>query len=85
MVAKLVSGRQLREARMLAGLTIEKFAELTGYQPRTVRHWEGKGDKPPTNNPLTANRIEEVLLAAGVQVPLLGAGLRSRKPRLGKI
>src|SRR5262250_424238 len=48
-MSNIVSGRQIRAARMLAGLTQADLARAAGCHPRSVRYWENKGSKPPTN------------------------------------
>ena len=61
----LVTGRQLRAARVLAGLTQKTLAAALGLNERAVRLWERKHDRRPTGAPNDA-RIEEVLLDRGV-------------------
>jgi hypothetical protein len=40
----LVSSRQLKAARVLAGLTQAKLATEAGYNPDACRYWESRGD-----------------------------------------
>ncbi len=61
----LVTGRQLRAARVLAGLTQKTLGEALGVDERAVRFWERKHDRKPTGAPNDA-RIEQVLLERGV-------------------
>jgi DNA-binding transcriptional regulator YiaG len=63
--ADLVSGRQLRAARVLAGLSQVEFADLVGVTERTVRHWEACEAHRPTNAPMDF-RIKDALLHRGV-------------------
>ncbi len=61
----LVTGRQLRAARVLAGLTQQTLGAALGVNERAVRFWERKHDRRPTGAP-NDRRIEEVLLDHGV-------------------
>jgi transcriptional regulator with XRE-family HTH domain len=61
----LVTGRQLRAARVLAGLTQKTLGEALGVDERAVRFWERKHDHKPTSAPNDA-RIEQALLDRGV-------------------
>lgn len=63
--ANLVTGRQLRAARVLAGLTQYELAEAMGVTERSVRHWEKRYESKPTSAP-NDRRLEEVLLALGI-------------------
>ena len=73
----LVTGRQLRAARVLAGLTQRTLGAALGLNERCIRFWERKHDRRPTGAPNDA-RIEEVLLDHGVvlfSLPTPGARL----------
>ena len=61
----LCTGRQLRAARVLAGLTQRTLGAALGIDERAVRFWEARTDRRPTSAPNDA-RIEEVLLDHGV-------------------
>ena len=61
----LVTGRQLRAARVLAGLTQRTLGAALGVDERAVRFWERKHDRRPTSAPNDA-RIEQALLEHGV-------------------
>jgi DNA-binding XRE family transcriptional regulator len=61
----LVTSRQLRAARTLAGMTQRDLATVLGINERAVRFWERKHDRRPTSAPNDA-RIEQALLARGV-------------------
>jgi transcriptional regulator with XRE-family HTH domain len=60
-MSNLVSGRQIRAARMLAGLTQAELARETGCHPRSVRYWESKDTDAPTNVASTLASIEQAL------------------------
>jgi transcriptional regulator with XRE-family HTH domain len=77
-MSNIVSGRQLRAARILAGLTQRQFAEAVGVHERAARYWELKEDKVPTSTPSSLEKIEAVLREHGVIVfatPSAGARL----------
>jgi transcriptional regulator with XRE-family HTH domain len=61
----LCTGRQLRAARVLAGLTQRTLAVALGVDQRSIRFWERKHDRRPTSAPNDA-RIEQALLDHGV-------------------
>src|SRR5205807_7919838 len=65
-MSNIVSGRQIRAARMLAGLTQADLARATGCHPRAVRYWENKGSNQPTNVASTLDSIEQALNRHGV-------------------
>jgi transcriptional regulator with XRE-family HTH domain len=65
-MSNIVSGRQIRAARILAGLTQAELAHAAGYHPRSVRYWESKGSEAPTNVESTLDRIEQALNRRGV-------------------
>jgi hypothetical protein len=80
--SNIVSGRQLRAARALTGLTQAEFSIETGFKPRACRYWEGRGDNPPTTTPQSLAAIEAVLRRHGVEVfsePTPGCRLVSTK------
>jgi len=56
-MSNIVSGCQIRAARMLAGLTQAQLARAAGCHPRSVRYWENKGSQPPTNVASTLDSI----------------------------
>jgi transcriptional regulator with XRE-family HTH domain len=66
-MSNIVSGRQIRAARMLAGLTQADLARAAGCHPRSVRYWENKGSNPPTNVASTLDSIEQALNRHGVR------------------
>lgn len=61
----LITGRQLRAARVLAGMTQKSLGAAVGVDERAVRYWERKHDRRPTSAPNDA-RIEQALLKRGV-------------------
>ena len=61
----LCSGRQLRAARVMAGLTQKMLAASLGLNERAVRFWEARTDQRPTGAP-NDRRIEQALLDHGV-------------------
>jgi transcriptional regulator with XRE-family HTH domain len=77
-MSNLVTGRQLRAARILAGLTQRQFALAVGVHERAARYWKLKGDKAPTSTPSSLSKIEAALRDHGVIVfatPTAGARL----------
>ena len=78
----IVSGRQLRAARTLAGLTQCQLSTKAGFNPRACRYWEGREDNPPTIVQESLDAIEDVLKRHGVEVfanPTPGCRLVSTK------
>ena len=77
-MSNIASGRQLRAARIMAGLTQAELARSTGHHTRAVRYWEAKNENMPTCISDTLQRIEEALLRHGVMVfasPTPGVGI----------
>ena len=77
----LVTGRQLRAARVLAGLTQRTLGAALGVDERAVRFWERKHDRKPTGSP-NDRRIEQCLLEHGVILfaePTAGARLAEKR------
>ena len=80
--SNIVSGRQLRAARTLAGLTQSELSTEAGFNPRAAKYWESREDNPPTNVPQSLNSIERTLRRHGVAVftvPTPGCRLTSSK------
>ena len=74
----IVSGRQLRAARVLAGLTQAELATESGFNPRAAKYWERRENELPTSIPDTLAAIERTLRRHGVEVferPTPGARL----------
>ena len=65
-MSNIVTGRQLRAARILAGLTQKQFAQAVGVHERAARYWELKNDKAPTSTASLLEKVEAVLLSYGV-------------------
>jgi transcriptional regulator with XRE-family HTH domain len=63
--ACIVTGRQLRAARVLAGLTQRGLGEVTGVDERQIRFWERRVFSKPPRERLRAH-IERVLCEHGV-------------------
>ncbi len=65
--SNLITGRQLRAARVLAGLTQKTLGAALGVDQRSVRFWERKHNRQPTST-YHLQRIEQALLAHGVRL-----------------
>ena len=48
-MSNIIAGRQLRAARILAGLTQKQLAQAVGVNERAARYWELKENKLPTS------------------------------------
>ena len=66
--SNIVSGRQLRAARVLAGLTQRQLSIESGFAARAAKYWEGHGDELPTCTPSSLTAIEQTLRRHGVEV-----------------
>jgi hypothetical protein len=67
-VSNICSSRQLKAARVLAGLSQAGLARAAGFHANSAKYWEARGDKLPTCVPDTLRRIEAALRAHGVAV-----------------
>jgi transcriptional regulator with XRE-family HTH domain len=67
-MSNIVTGRQLRAARILAGLTQKQLAQAVGVHERAARYWELKESKLPTSTPDNLEKIEAALRDHGVIV-----------------
>jgi transcriptional regulator with XRE-family HTH domain len=67
-MSNLVTGRQLRAARIRAVLTQKQLADAVGVHERAARYRELKGDKAPTSTPSSLSKVEAVLRAHGAIV-----------------
>jgi transcriptional regulator with XRE-family HTH domain len=77
-MSSIITGRQLRAARILAGLTQRQLAQAVGVHERAARYWELKENKLPTSTTSILEEIEAVLRNHGVIVfasPTAGARL----------
>src|SRR5262245_17417518 len=80
--SSIISARQLRAARVMAGLTQAQLSTEAGFCPRAARYWERQGVRPPTSSPSTLEAIELVLRRHGVELfayPTPGCRLASAK------
>jgi DNA-binding XRE family transcriptional regulator len=76
-MSNIVTGRQLRAARILAGLTQKQLAQGVGVHERAVRYWEAKENRMPTTVPSSLAAVEAVLSHHGVVVfAIPTAGMR---------
>jgi hypothetical protein len=66
MTERLVSARQLRAARVLAGLTQSQLSIETGFNPRACKYWEHWGDTIPSSRWETFDAIKAALARYGV-------------------
>ena len=57
-MSNIITGRQLRAARTLAGLTQKQLAQAVGVHERAARYWELKENKAPTSTPSSLDKIE---------------------------
>ena len=81
-MSNIASGRQLKAARTLAGLTQQELSTEAGFNPRACRYWESRGAELPTSVPQSLASIEQVLHRHGVEVftsPTPGCRLASTK------
>jgi transcriptional regulator with XRE-family HTH domain len=69
----LVSGKQLKAARVLAGLSQQQLATETGRSLRTITGWEAMSGKP-TASLKSVQRIEAALHRYGVALYATPAG-----------
>ena len=67
-MSNIVTGRQLRAARILARLTQKQLAQAVGVHERAARYWELKNNKAPTSTLNMLEKIEAVLHGHGVIV-----------------
>jgi len=65
-MSNVVTGRQLRTARIFAGLTRAQFANALGIDERTLQLWEYNDDALPRSKAVAWETIEDVLLQNGV-------------------
>ena len=85
-MSNIVTGRQLRAARILAGLTQKQLAHAVGVHERAARYWELKNDRAPTSTISTLEKIEAVLRSHGVIVfatPTAGVRFATELPVRG--
>jgi hypothetical protein len=81
-IANIVSGRQLRAARVMAGLSQRELSIESGYGPKAAKYWERHDNKLPTCMPQSLAAIEQTLRRHGVELfssPTPGCRLISTK------
>jgi transcriptional regulator with XRE-family HTH domain len=69
----LLSGKQLKAARVLAGLSQQQLAAETGRSLRTITSWEAIAGKP-TASRNSVERIQTALQRYGVALYVTPAG-----------
>jgi transcriptional regulator with XRE-family HTH domain len=85
-MSNIITGRQLRAARILAGLTQKELAEAVGVHERAARYWESKKDESPTSTVDLLEKAEAVLRDKGVIVftkPTAGVRVATELPVRG--
>lgn len=82
--SNIASGRQLRAARVLVGLTQEKLSTEAGFGARAARSWERRRDNPPTSVDGTLEAIEAALLRHGVDILQSNARLSVGVEQIGR-
>jgi transcriptional regulator with XRE-family HTH domain len=86
-MSNIITGRQLRAACILAGLTQKQLAKAVGVHERAARYWELKKSRMPISAPQSLERVEAVLLTRGVIAfasPTPGVRLASFPPRISR-
>ena len=71
---RLVSGAQLKAARILAGLSQKQLAAETGRTLRTITGWESKIGSVPCASRNSLERVEAALGRYGVALYVTPAG-----------
>ena len=71
---RLVSGEQLKAARILAGLSQEQLAAETGRSLRAITGWESTTGAVPSASLKSSERIEAALRRYGVALYVTPAG-----------
>lgn len=66
MSTNIISGRQMRSARALAGISQAELASAAGLHVRSIRYHESKGDALPTCVDSTLDRIERAFEQYGI-------------------
>jgi transcriptional regulator with XRE-family HTH domain len=73
-MTNLVSGEQLKAARILAGLSQEQLAMETGRSLRTITGWESTAGATPCASRKSLERLEAALRQYGVALYVTPAG-----------
>jgi transcriptional regulator with XRE-family HTH domain len=71
---RLVSGEQLKAARILAGLSQEQLAREAGRSLRTITGWESTTGAMPSASRNSLKKVEEALGRYGVALYVTPAG-----------
>jgi hypothetical protein len=66
--SNLITSRQLRAARVLAGLAQTELATEAGFHRDACQRWESHGDRFPTSTQSTLDAIEAALERHGIVV-----------------
>jgi transcriptional regulator with XRE-family HTH domain len=73
-MTNLVSGEQLKAARILAGLSQEQLAKETGRSLRTITGWESTTGTMPCASRNSLEKVEAALGRYGVALYVTPAG-----------
>ena len=77
-MSNIVTGRQLRAARILAGLTQRQLAKAVGVHERAARYWELKETKPLHRHRARSKRSKRccvITVCSYLQTPTAGVRL----------
>jgi transcriptional regulator with XRE-family HTH domain len=69
----LVTGNQLKAARVLAEVDQQQVADAANVNVNTIRNMEARGNEPITSSAVTVRKVQSVLEAWGVE--FLDAGV----------
>jgi hypothetical protein len=77
----LVTGNQLKAARVLAEVDQQQVADAAKINVNTIRNMEARGNQPITSSAVTVRNVQLVLEGWGVEFTNHGgAGVRMRDP-----
>jgi hypothetical protein len=77
----LVTGNQLKAARVLAEVDQQRVADAAKINVNTIRNMEARGNQPITSSAVTVRNVQLVLEAWGVEFTNHGGpGVRMRDP-----
>jgi hypothetical protein len=77
----LVTGNQLKAARMFAGVDQQQVADAAKVNVNTIRNMEARGNDPITSGAVTVRAVQLVLEDWGVEfINHGGPGVRMRNP-----
>jgi DNA-binding XRE family transcriptional regulator len=78
----LVTGNQLKAARVFAGVDQQQVADAADVNVNTIRNMEARGNEPITSSAVLVRTVQLVLEAWGVEFTNhAGPGVRMRDPR----